>query len=312
MKWSWLVWVGGVCLAQSVVAGESFTVDEQNPCVYRSAEDTFFDKTYDFVNTQFCQPALWFDNFFADERVTDDARAGTYVRWYNDFAQIENQGFDYRTRLNAKVRLPFAERRLRLVFENTAEEALSDLFPKSTSDARNTLGLGYDFLSKERSSFTVRVNLRPGIAARYRYTYPLDELTTLSFRQSVYQNKDTTGGVTSFDLDRRVSDEVALRFNVYGKMESEFDGIEGGAGMVLYQYLNEKQALSYELSSVGRNQPGHYISNSHVAVRFRHNIWRNWFFYEVIPSVDWPKEENQERYREAALTLRLEVLFNNL
>ncbi|GAM59940.1 hypothetical protein JCM19232_273 [Vibrio ishigakensis] len=41
-----------------------------------------------------------------DERITENARAGTSVRWKNDFTYFEIDGFKYDTKLDAKFNLP--------------------------------------------------------------------------------------------------------------------------------------------------------------------------------------------------------------
>ncbi|MBL4816072.1 MAG: hypothetical protein JKY74_11375, partial [Shewanella sp.] len=39
-----------------------------DPCLTHSADDTAFDQAFDYLNTKFCQPAIWFDSFFVDDR----------------------------------------------------------------------------------------------------------------------------------------------------------------------------------------------------------------------------------------------------
>ena len=60
-----------------------------NPCDrglddYRY-EKSWYDHTQVYINSRFCEPALWFDNFFSTDRLFDEGVAGTYVRWRNDF-----------------------------------------------------------------------------------------------------------------------------------------------------------------------------------------------------------------------------------
>lgn len=281
-------------------------------CLHESQENTVLDSAYDYINTKMCEPALWFDDFFVDDRVTDDARAGTSVRWKNDFIYVEGKGFEFETRLNARVRIPKATRKLKLTFENEADDRVRDLFPDSTDDTKSTLGLRYDWIVKSRSSFNIKVTLHPGAQARYRYTYPFSDTTYGRFTQKIYQKEKDTGSTTSLDLDHTLSDDFVLRWTNFAKFETSFDGAELGTGLTLYQYLNDKQALVYEASLYGRTQPYRYLASQRLAVKFRHNVFRKWFFYEVIPEVNWKEEEYEKREDETRLTLRLEVLFNNI
>ncbi|MCW8334031.1 hypothetical protein J4N42_16950 [Vibrio sp. SCSIO 43135] len=272
----------------------------------------FLDSAYARLNTRFCQPAVWFDNFFIDERADEDARAGTLVRWYNDFSWVENEGYKFKTKLKARFHLPKVTRRLKVVFESDEESDVFDLFPQSSEDAESTLGLRYDWLSKGRSSFNFRVTARPSIEARYQYTYPFTIDTLARFTQKVYQRKRVTGESTQLDIDHSFSPEYLLRWTSFGTYEDDIKGWELGSGVTLYQHLSDTQAMSYQASTSGTNRPYHYITNTHLSVTYRQNIWRDWLFYELKPEYNWNKEEDIERYEEAKFTLRLEITFHNI
>ncbi|MFO6423808.1 hypothetical protein [Motilimonas sp. KMU-193] len=293
-------------------AADSEQEANESLCEYESQENTMLDKAYDYLNTKMCEPALWFDDFFVDERISEDARAGTMVRWYNDFKYTEGEGFDYKTRLSARVHIPKATKRLKLVFDNDADDKVADLFPGSSDDTKNTLGLQYDWFVKGRSSLNFKLSFHPGIEARYRYTYPISDATYARLTQKVYQKKKETGSTTSVDLDHRLNENFLIRWNNFVKFSTEFDGSELGTGLTLYQYLSDKRALAYEASLYGKTQPYRFLANQRLAVRYRQNILRKWFFYEITPAIEWPKEEDEPRRDEASITLRLEVLFNNI
>ena len=302
-----------VPISVNSLAQASTTEEEDpSPCHYESQESTMLDKTYDYLNTALCEPALWFDDFFVDDRVTQDSRAGTMVRWYNDFKYVEGSGLEYKTRLSARVNIPKATKRLKLVFENDSDDKVRDLFPDSSDDTKNTLGLRYDWFVKERSSLNFKASLHPGIEARYRYTYPFSDNTFGRVTQTVYQKKSDTGGKTSLDLDHKINDIFLVRWSNFGKLDTSFDGMELGTGITLYQFISDTQALSYEASILGKTEPYRYLANQRLAVRYGQNIFRKWFFYEITPAVDWREEEYMRREDETSITLRFEVLFNNI
>ena len=76
--------------------------DEHDICLSHSEQTGFIDKTYHYLNTKFCQPAIWFDSFFVDDRIREDVRAGTMIRWYNDFSRSEFGGLKFKSKLNAR------------------------------------------------------------------------------------------------------------------------------------------------------------------------------------------------------------------
>ena len=286
--------------------------DQQDVCFSHSSEEGFVDKAYHYLNTKFCQPAIWFDSFFVDDRVSQDARAGSMVRWYNDFYWTEFGGFAYKSKLTARLYLPKVTRKLKLVFESDDEEDRLELFSKKDEEKQSNLGLRYDMYAKGRSSFNIKITERPSIEARYRYTYPFTVQTTGSFTQKVYQKKKVTGEITQLDIDHSLTPEFLLRWANFLKFETDTSSFEAGTGFTLYQFISQKKAISYKASIIGQEKPDHYISNTHLSVTYRQNILRKWFFYEITPEINWDKQFDSIRKKEATITLRLEVLFNNI
>ena len=149
-------------------------VNKENPCDRQN--DTYnydvnwYDSSQAYVNSRFCEPALWFDNFFANDRVFSEGVAGTYIRWRNDFTYDEEDKFKLRIGINASVELPGLENRLRLTIENDEDEDLRDIAPGNGQDTTNSLGMQLDFFDSTRSKFNVSVSLKPRIRFRYRYT----------------------------------------------------------------------------------------------------------------------------------------------
>ena len=113
-------------------------------------EKSWYDETQVYVNTAFCEPALWFDNFFGSDRVFNEGAAGTYIRWRNDFTYDEEEYFDFKTNLSFSIELPGLENRLRLTFESDEDEAVRDV-SAGQEQTTNTLGLPLDVKTNERS-----------------------------------------------------------------------------------------------------------------------------------------------------------------
>lgn len=301
----------------SIILFTSFSSYAQQEVDYSSCHSQpdsakILDSAFSYVNTKLCQPAIWFDSFFVDERVDQDAKAGSIVRWTNDFAYIEGEGYQFKTRFKARFHLPKVTKRLKVVFESDDESDLFDLFPTSGEDAENTLGLRYDWLSKERSSFNIKLTAKPGIEARYRYTYPINDDLVLRATQKIYQKKRLTGESTEIDLDYSLSPDFLFRWSNFASYEDDIKGWEFGTGVTLYQHISDHQALSYQVSTTGTNRPFHYITNTHVSLTYRQNILRPWLFYELTPEYNWGREQDTQREGEARATLRLEILFHNI
>lgn len=287
-------------------------LNETDLCHSQQDHSHLLDKAFHYLNTKFCQPALWFDNFFVDERADEDGRAGTVVRWYNDFSYIENEGYQFKTKLRFRLHLPKATKRLKLVFESDEKDDLTELLPSTRSDAEETLGLRYDWYSEAKQSFNIKVTARPGIEARYRYTYPFSDDTLARITQKIYQKKRLTGESTQLDIDHSLNPTFLLRWTNLATYEDDIKGWNLGSGVTLFQHISDKQAINYQASISGTNRPYHYLENTRIAISYRQNIWRDWLYYEIRPEYNWKEEPDVERYQEAMVTLRFELLFHNL
>ena len=171
----------------------------RDPCVEHPINTSLIDTTYHYFNTKFCQPAAWFDNFFADKRSLEDARAGTIIRWYDDLS-VNGQGeIKQKMKLNAHLHLPKLNHKLKLLigtyispFEGT---------PENTNEENSKLALRYDWIAKERTSFNVKVTAHPSIGVRYRYSYPIHTRVVLSFTQKIQQRRRINSAHSQLDID---------------------------------------------------------------------------------------------------------------
>jgi hypothetical protein len=296
-------------------------VNPEDPCdrgldTY-TYEKSWYDETQIYVNTSFCEPALWFDNFFGSDRVFNEGAAGTYIRWRNDFTYDEEEYFDFKSNLSFSVELPGLESRLRLTFESGEDETLRDISPGQESTT-STLGLQLDVKQNERSKFNISISLSPRIRLRYRYTYPVVESITLRLTQEVQREKAVNSARTLVDFEKLFKNQLFFRSSSEGKLSEEFEGVDWLQAFVLYQRINKKTSLSYETSANGITEPLTLATNYRVAVRFRKNFHRKWLFYEIAPELTWPVTLDEERLEIAEdrrskwlIFFRLEVHFGN-
>lgn len=294
----------------------------ENPC--DRSMDTYdyqklwYDSTQAYINAKFCEPALWFDNFFATDRVFDEGVAGTYIRWRNDFTYDEEEYFKFKMSLKASVVLPGMNNRLRLTFEGDEDEDLRDIAPGSGDEAQNSLNLQIDFIKKTHSKFSASISLKPRIRFRYRYTYPIYDTITLRLTQEVQREKSVHSAKTRFDFEKLLDDSFLIRATTEGEISEEFDGVDWLQAFTLYHRINKKTSLSYEASVRGISKPLWQAIDYRLAVRFRKNFHRRWLFYEISPEMTWPitYDENrllieQDRRSKWLLFFRIEAHFGN-
>lgn len=295
-------------------------VNPEDPCdrgldTY-SYEKSWYDETQVYVNSSFCEPALWFDNFFASDRVFAEGAAGTYIRWRNDFSYDEEEYFNFNSDLAFSIELPGLEDRLRLTFESGEDEDLRDIAP-GQEESTSTLGLQLDVKENARSKFNISISLSPRVRLRYRYTYPVFESVTLRLTQEIQREKEVNSARTLIDIEKLFKNQLFFRSSTEGRVSEEYDGVDWLQAFVLYQRINKKTSLAYETSANGITEPSVLATNYRVGVRFRKNFHRKWLFYEIAPELTWPvtldedREVTQNRRSKWLIFFRFEVHFGN-
>ena len=281
-------------------------------------EQQWYDVTQMYINTQFCEPALWFDNFFASDRIFDEGVAGTYVRWRNEFSYDEEDYFDYKMRLNISVVLPGLKEKVRLTYEGDEDEDLNDVTPGNETDTSESLGLQFDLKERTRSKFNLNISLSPMLRLRYRYTYPVNRKVILRLTQEVQRKVSTNSARTLFQYEHPFRESLLFRSSTEGRVSEEYEGLDWLQAFVLYQRLNKRTSLSYEASANGITQPWNLTTDYRLGVRFRKNIHREWLFYEIAPEYSWPvtlDDERtmivQDRRSKWKIVIRFEVHFGN-
>jgi hypothetical protein len=280
-------------------------------------EPSWYDSTHDVMSAAFCEPALWFDDFFASDRVLEEV-GGTYVRWRNDFIFNEEDGFKFKTNLNFSFELPRISSKLKLVFEGDDDQDLRDTLPGGQAeDTTNQLGFRFDVKDTDRSSFNISLSGAPRIRARYRYTYPVREDFLVRFTQEIQNEEGVNGGRTRLDLEKAFHTYKLLRSTTDGFYAEDFAGIDWSQSFSLFHRRDQKSSISYEVSAVGITEPEAMVTSYRLGVRYRRNIHRDWLFLEITPDISWPidlSEDRTEIIRERRsvlqLIFRLEIHFN--
>jgi hypothetical protein len=280
-------------------------------------EKSWYDDTQIYINSRLCEPALWFDNFFATDRLIEEGVPGTYIRLRNDFTFDEEDGFDFNVGLSVSVELPGLQHKLRLTYTDE-DEQLREISPNAEQPANNSLGLQLKVKENIRSSLNLSITLTPRIRLRYRYNYPLNETINLRWTQELQRESQIDSARTQFDFEKVLNESLLFRSTSSGEVSEAYDGVDWVQGFVLFQRINKKSSLSYQASAQGITEPMSLTTNYRIAVRYRRNFHRPWLFYEIVPANTWPVtlDDDREtilkdRRSKWIMFFRLEIHFGN-
>ncbi len=286
------------------------------------------DRTHSFFQGRIDDTIVWFDHFFGRTSGVDTARPDFTLRWTNELRAEEGQRPKFRTSLRANIHLPGLSRKLKLVIsgENKPDPAVvlpddpgnpgfNAQAPGNSIKQFNT-ELRYEFLQTGNSYFFagtgVRLVLPLEVFARVRYQFNLPFRENNYFRFAVtpfWKNRVGFGETTEFSLERRIRPMVLVRWSNSGTISEASNGLEWGTVFSLSDQLSPRSAISPSIGASGPTRPHTVVSNYRIGAKYRRNDFRPWFFWELEPEVNWPRDDRGCRKPVWATTFRVEVLF---
>lgn len=264
------------------------------------------------------------DGFFSNAGSNDDAVSnGSWARIRIDGLRANGEGFKLDTSVKVRAVLPRTERKLKLLIstENDEQQEGGDSAVHPSQDRQSaSAALRFIRTAREKSDVNIDIGLRRRdgnyqLFTRLNTRYTLDLNKNWDARaansyyyyaQSGYENR------LSFDFRRLLFERDHLFFRTF----TDFSWENGQKGAIIghtsgfYWAFGERRSLAFEGSASYHTSTSPEISDRfrghEVRIRWRHNVWRPWFFYEVWPTVAWPVTT---RYRQVeGFLLRVEMI----
>jgi hypothetical protein len=300
-----------------------------NLCATAEVEgSTWLDQTHDFVGQKLCEPAVWFDSFFVQDRTLEDVRPSSFLKWRNSARWTEGQGLTLLRDFSFRYRLPNLDRlmkKARLVIESrsTADkfttqpgQAVDPGLDPTTGARSPTVGVRADLLTRLRSlaSFDIGIKTHwppdPFARLRYQYTKPLGEVYLVRFNETaLYRRIEHFSETSELDLERKITTFTLVRWANYATYTEGTAGVTWNTGVSLITQLTPKSAISYDTSMWGVSHPDWVVQNYRIGSLYRRNFYRSWLFFELSPEVTWPKDVHGQRNSTFAFTFTLEAQF---
>lgn len=268
------------------------------------------------------------DGFFGDSGTNEDAVSNkSWSRIRLNAHRPGGEDVDFKPSFKLRIVLPQTEKRFKLLFSTEDDD---------TDIAGDNIGRGLDSgrSNDQNASVAIRfirsarthgsINIDVGIRQRDSEIQYFSRLNTgyrgelgRSWKSSVsnsyfYYNKSGFEDKLSFDLRRMFYFKDDLFFRSF----TEFNWRKGRKGAVVGQTLGFYTQFGLKKSVALEMLAGYHTAlnegvddrfrGHEIRVRWRHNVWRPWFFYEFWPSVSWPSTNDYERSYGALL--RMEVV----
>lgn len=279
------------------------TVKEREREYPWQAEEEWVDQVHRSASSTFVATSRWIDGFLSDSRIVEEEN-GSRARLKLSAIYDENDGFDFKPRLNIRVHLPRVSEQLRLLLfasedekpELEAERAGDGLTAESD---RQEASAALQYFLKETDKYNISFSggvsfeyLYGGV--RYRYVKDIGHWGGRFVTKMRYYTDDGWQNLNTLDLDRELSAAWFLRATAQLDWLEEGNDLPLALMLRLYWLPAPAAVLSWEwenhFASVKRDE----LTDLWLLIRCRQRLNRDWLFVEFSPRVNFPKDRDRE------------------
>jgi len=289
-----------------------------------SEKEPTFDAMHRGISTGVLATSRWLDSFFADPRVeSEETKTRVKIR-FSLFAE-EGEDFDYDVRAGVRLDLPILKERLQLLIAGDPEDdedfraiTGSEGVPAELADDDENFSIALRYFLKRtvKQNISLRsgVRFRSGLPhlylePRYRQSAPMGDWLFRFTQRIIGITDGTVRAKTIFDFERKLRQNFFLRLTAEGTWDKDEHGYFYTLSPSIFQPLSSRRVLVYTWSNSFVTHPNHRLEDVTLSVRYRQRIWRDWLYYEVIPQLSFPREENFDV--TPGIMLRLEAVFGH-
>jgi hypothetical protein len=309
---------------------EQSAVTPMQGCAEREQPDaSMMERLRRRLTVTTCASSAWLDSLGGDQFRYDQYRA-TYGTISAGGLWSDYDGFDPRLRFRVRLQLPQWDERIsafagRVGTDDYISDTEGDFEALPTrqfgtlEDESVLVGLGYSSPTRTGNDFDVGVGVRvdippdPYARARYEVVRAFAERWVFTARETVFwQNSEGFGTTTRTYLDRALSDTLLLRWANLGKYTEETIGLEWYTQLTLFQSLDERTGLAYQLQTEGETDNEVPLTRHSARMIWRRQLNWDWLFLELRGGVSWPRRKvSEERKASPEVGVALEMQFGN-
>jgi len=279
-------------------------------------EQTMLERVRRRLTVTACASSAWIDGLFGDQLRYDQYRE-TYGTVSTGALWSDYDGFDPRLRFRVRLQLPQWNDRISAFAGRVGEddyisdsEGDFDALPTrqfgTLQDESVLVGLGYSSPERTGNDFDagvgVRVDIPPDPYAQARYEIVRTFMEKYVFRAretGFWQNSEGFGSTTRITIDRALSDRFLLRWTTLGKFTEETRGLEWFTNVTLFQSLDRRTGLAYQLQTEGETDNEVPLTRHSARLILRRQLPQEWLFLELRGGVSFPRRKLTE-VREAS------------
>jgi len=250
------------------------------------------------------------DQFFQNEKYLNETE-NTYirVRLRSYFQTKGSNDFDFDLRLRAQFPFSKSKKNLKIFVDDLTVENADDIL--QDDNTAPDIGVHYFApIQKIQSRYSIGLSgIDPFVRARYNLPINVSEWLIDTVQLFEYSTDDKFEEETNIYFDKSWGKKSLVRIQLHRSTHEKTDGMDyllsaqyfratkrdAGYGIAQSFYGNTRYEYTVD-DSVGLPETETFGGiNSYVtSFSWRENIWREWFYYEIRPSVSFERQYDYE------------------
>lgn len=261
------------------------------------------------------------DGWFGEEPFEDSGgEVGGSVSLHGVYR--EDDGFNARGRFRLDVTMPNVDERVYLFFGRDDEEEVvrdrpdrvtraEQRLPEDEREATVFAGIGYYLRENTELRLSVRSGYKPYAQARYRKAWWRTDRSRLEFRETIFlETDDGLGSTTALDYSHALTGRRTFRWRNAGTVSTGTSGLAWNTAIGTIDDLRRQRELALDALARGRTGQEVMVREYGLRASYRHPVYRDWVFGELMLGHFWPRsEDDPERQRAWAVGLGVEMLY---
>ena len=309
---------------------------ERNPDKVDECEDTgtcdddieigdmaldLLNDVHDTVSSKLIGLSDQIDNFFVSERMEAEG-SNTQVLFSYFVSEDIHGNVEHDYLFKARLSLPKTEGRLRLVVESSLDPVLDGEDSStggSVNDERNS-----DFTTALQLIFTKSKYWQVSSKTGIRFVVPPDPFTQLRIRRLFFYDGWVTRAVETFfvsqsegfgestalELEHAITKDFYFRSHTELTVVEKVENPDFTQRFSIYQRLAPKLMLVYSAGTENEVRPNLHVIRNYINARFRHNFYKKWAFYEIVPELSYDRKNDFEVL--PLILLKLDIVFGKI
>lgn len=265
---------------------------------------SLLDSAQNLFTSRINQVANRVDAFFATERADDEFSRSTF-RVTSAYNVRERASGELNTRYRINLRLPHLEEKFRYRYYKKSKD--SGKVETEKEKRRSEVNKGWLFNADAGVSAAIspklitRARLRRNFQTGIFIHRFVEQLTYITDESGLQEE-------TAINSDFSIEKDLLFRFNNSKRWQIFKKQFTTAHGPSFIQTLTENTAVNYSLimSSV-INEGVWYATSYNFSIDYRHNLYKQWLYLDLIPGLDFPKQWSFRR--TPYFVIQIEALF---